>query len=86
MHKDDASIQRAMGYKPGGITPIGIAAAKTFLLTLDPAISKQMREAEEPYRFLVDLGREQTLHNIKDGTAEYLRLVDTIEMLIHADY
>ena len=36
----------------------------------------------EPYRAVIDLGRELDFHNIVDGSEEYAALVDCLEMLI----
>ena len=83
MHKDDTAVQRAMGYKSvPQLTHIALAAAKCFvLLHEDAEVSKFVSESTECYRALVDCARDKGLHNIPDGTAEYLRLVDAISFL-----
>jgi len=80
--KDDPAIQRAMGYKPDPLSNVALAAAKCFVLLKEDTESRiRANQSPEFYRALIDIGREKGLHNISDGTSEYLRLVDAFEFL-----
>lgn len=48
----------------------------------DPVYDHAMEHANEPYRAVIDIARQQGLHTIKDGSKQYIKLVDCLEEMI----
>lgn len=51
------------------------------LLNEYPNITRVLYESNEPLRAIVDFARLKGLHNIEDGSDEYVALVDELEEL-----
>jgi hypothetical protein len=56
-----------------------IAIKLTQRVLEDAAWRSAVTTSVEPYRCLVDLGREAKLHSIPDGSLDYEFLVDSLE-------
>ena len=48
----------------------------------DPVYDHAMEHASEPFRAVIDIAREQGLHTIKDGSQQYVKLVDCLEDIL----
>jgi hypothetical protein len=62
------------------------AAAQIYLQMQDfsKPFSDTFQTAREPYRAVIDLSRTMHQHNVIDGSEEYVKLVDCLEMLVCA--
>ena len=59
------------------------AAAKIFVKLCEDINYKNIfAESCEPYRAIVDLSRTTHIHNVIDGSEEYVQLVDLLETLV----
>lgn len=60
-----------------------VAAAKIYVaLSADNAYFEAFACSCEPYRAIVDKSREDGLHSIVDGSEDYEKCVDCLEVLI----
>jgi hypothetical protein len=60
-----------------------VAAAKIYVaLSADNAYFEAFACSREPYRAIVDKSREDGLHSIEDGSEDYEKCVDCLEVLI----
>jgi len=62
------------------------AAAKIYLQMQDfsTPFNDTFLTSCEPYRAVVDLSRTMNQHSVIDGSEEYVKLVDCLEMLVCA--
>jgi hypothetical protein len=66
------------------MSTVSVAAAKIYVKMQDMCgpFNDTFMTAREPYRAVIDLARTTHIHNVIDGSEEYVQLVDCLEMLV----
>lgn len=60
-----------------------VAAAKVYVaMNSDVRYHEAFVCSNEPYRAVIDLARDEKLHDIVDGSEDYVALVDCLEVLV----
>ena len=51
----------------------------------DPVYDHAMEHANEPFRAVIDIARQQGMHTIVDGSDQYAKLVDCLEDILDSE-